>query len=172
MSEIKIKHTARTMSFIAWILGLTLLTYFIGGWEENQVNPNKHPETSRTNNKNQVMLQQNRIGHYLVDGKINHAPATFLLDTGATDVVIPAQLASEYKLIESGYKQTITANGMVTVAQTNIEVISIGDINLYNVRASINPGMQKDQEVLLGMSALKQLELTQVNQTLTLTQYD
>ena len=172
MSETEIKNTAKIMSFLAWIFGLMLLTYFIGIWEENQVNPNKAPETSSVNNKHQVVLQQNRIGHYLVNGTINHTAATFLLDTGATDVVIPGQLASNYKLVENGYKQTITANGIITVAQTSIEVISIGDINLYNVRASINPGMQKNQEVLLGMSALKQLELTQINQSLTLTQYD
>jgi len=171
MSEPKIQNTAKVMSILAWILGLLLLTYFFGVWEEKQVNPNKDPETLSTNIKNQVTLQQNRIGHYLVDGKINHTPATFLLDTGATDVVIPAQLASHYDLTGNGFKQSVTANGIVTVAQTTIEVISIGDINLYNVAASINPGMQKGQEILLGMSALKYLELTQVNQTLTLIQY-
>jgi len=41
---------------------------------------------------------------------------------------------------------------------------------MNNVRASINPYMD-GEEILLGMSALKQLELLQQGKTLTLKQY-
>ena len=53
-----------------------------------------------------------------------------------------------------------TANGSLRVAQTYINELKLGDIRLTNVRANLNPGMQ-DNEILLGMSALKQLEFTQ-----------
>ena len=51
--------------------------------------------------------------------------------------------------------------------QTEINKLSIGQITLYNVDANINPGMQSGH-VLLGMSALKQLEFTQRGNTLIL----
>jgi aspartyl protease family protein len=53
------------------------------------------------------------------------------------------------------------------VAQTNIQRLSIGDIQLDNVRANLNPGF-KANEILLGMSALKQLEFTQKGEWLVL----
>ena len=37
----------------------------------------------------QVVLKQNRQGHYVATGKINGQPVQFLLDTGATNVAIP-----------------------------------------------------------------------------------
>jgi aspartyl protease family protein len=45
----------------------------------------------------------------------------------------------------------------------------IGDIKLTNVSAHINPSMDFD-EILLGMSALKQIEFTQRGDTLILRQ--
>jgi len=93
-----------------------------------------------------------------------------MLDTGASDVVIPEALAGEYGLIGKGNSQSITANGIITVKQTRIQELSIGEIKLYNVRASINPGMDSSQAILLGMSALRHLELAQKDKQLTLTQ--
>jgi len=92
---------------------------------------------------------------------------TFLLDTGATDVVIPAQLAESAGLQPGQAMRAMTANGLVTVYSTTIPTLHLGDITLYDVRASINPGMQGDT-VLLGMSALRQVEFTQRADTLTL----
>ena len=40
-------------------------------------------------------MKGNRQGHYLVNGAINGRPVTFLIDTGATYVAIPAELQQE-----------------------------------------------------------------------------
>ena len=45
--------------------------------------------------------------------------------------------------------------------------LTLGDIVLDNVDASITPGLE-DDVILLGMSALKQLELVQKGDTLTI----
>jgi aspartyl protease family protein len=51
-----------------------------------------------------------------------------------------------------------------------LEKVSIGDISLEGVRASINPNV-RDMDILLGMSFLKNLEFTQRGNTLILRQY-
>ena len=56
---------------------------------------------------------------------------------------------------------------MLSVARTELNSVSIGDITVYNVRANLNPGMNGEQ-ILLGMSVLKQLEFTQRGEWLIL----
>lgn len=158
------------MMIIAWIIGLLLLTQFFGAWEEDQINPNRNPAATQANGLNTVTLEQNRQGHYLVNGNINSVPAVFMLDTGATDVVIPARLAEHYRLEALGYGTGMTANGAVELSHTRIAELTIGSITLYDVDASINPGMDKDMPILLGMSVLKQLEMLQKDDTLILKQ--
>ncbi|MEN8778210.1 MAG: retroviral-like aspartic protease family protein, partial [Glaciecola sp.] len=55
----------------------------------------------------------------------------------------------------------------VFVTDTQLNSLSIGPIELQNIRANINPGMQSDK-ILLGMNVLKDLELTQLNNQLTI----
>jgi len=62
-----------------------------------------------------------------------------------------------------------TANGQVQVRATRINTLQLGPITLYNLEASINPGMDGN-EILLGMSALKQIEFSQKGKFLTLRQ--
>ncbi len=164
------QKTGKIMMYIAWIFGLLLLTQFFGAWEAEQINPNQAPESQQANGRVEVELKQNRQGHYMVSGTVNKRSAQFMLDTGATDVVIPADLANFYKLPVQGQTLGVTANGIVEMQATTLEEISIGEIKLYNVRASINPGMEKQHPILLGMSALRQLNLNQNGNTLTLIQ--
>ena len=125
-----------------------------------QINPNRDPVSYSSATGSEVRLKRNRMGHYVTAGVINGQPVTFLLDTGATDVSVPAHLARSLSLVP-GYRQLArTANGTIEVAQTEISTLAIGTIELRNVDANLNPGMQGDQ-ILLGMSALKQLEFTQ-----------
>ena len=117
----------------------------------------------------EVVLERNRQGHYVANGEINGIPVTFLLDTGATDVAIPAEIALEANLVSGLAQQASTANGVVTVYSTRINKLTLGNIVLYNIEASITPSMLGGI-ILLGMSALQQIEFTQRGATLTLRQ--
>ncbi len=155
----------------AFAIGLGLLTLFFDGYLDRQQNPNQRPISQVTaDGQIEVILQRNRQGHYVAGGQINNSDATFLLDTGATDVVIPEMLANRAGLQRGAPMQAMTANGVVTVYSTRIDELRLGDIQLRDVRASINPAMSGDT-VLLGMSALRQVEFTQRDGTLTLSQY-
>ncbi len=157
------------MFAIAFILGLAMLTVFFGNVEDRQRNPNRNPDSTINARSIEVQLKRNRQGHYVVTGFINDHPVEFLLDTGATDVVIPEATARQLRLKRGRRSRAMTANGPVTVYDTIIDELKIGAITLYNVRASINPGMSPPG-ILLGMSALKQMEFTQSGDTLTIRQ--
>lgn len=158
------------MLVIAWVTGMLLLTQFFGYWEKNRVNPNQNPESSRSGEVTQTVLKRNHVGHYLAGGKINNTPVVFMLDTGATDVVIPQQLAKSLNLPKYGQGVALTANGRINIIQTKIDTIDLGKITLHDVRASINPAMGPNEPVLLGMSALRQVNFKQDGNRLILEQ--
>ena len=171
-SDYSQRRTGKVMIYTAWILVLGLLTISFGVWEKNQYNPNSNPVSfhSESNDVIEVQLASNRYNHYIVDGTINGRKVTFLLDTGATHVAIPVHLAKKLGL-QRGYRhQVMTANGIAEAFATQINTLTIGDILLRDIRASINPSITGN-EILLGMSALKQIEFTQRGDQLTLRQY-
>ena len=165
------KSTGKTMAVIAWVIGLALLTQFFGAWEDRQVNPNRDIASLQQDGRLEVTLDSNRKGHYRFIGRINQSEADFLVDTGATEVVIPASLAKFYGLESIGQGRALTANGYVDLEKTIIDTLSIDGIKLYNVRASLNPAMSRDQPILLGMSALGQLDIEQTQGKMILRQY-
>lgn len=171
MTDPSPQKIGKGMIAAAWIIGLLLLTQFFAHWQKEQINPNTEPQsTVNQDGRRDVILQRNRSGHYVTVGFINGQPVTLMLDTGATDVVIPESIAKSLGLNRLAYSQASTANGTIPVYKTRIDRLSIGNIQLHDVPASINPAMSGKQAILLGMSALKQLEMVQKNQTLTLIQ--
>ena len=163
------KRAGRVMLVLAWGAALLLATKFFGDWEEAQRNPNQAPESRYSSGYVDVHLASSRQGHYMANGTINGEAVTFLLDTGATQVAVPTRVAQRLGL-QAGAAITIsTANGRATAHRTRLQRLQLGDIVLTDVDALIAPGMGGD-DVLLGMSALKQLEFTQRDGTLMLRQ--
>ncbi len=158
----------KTFVWFAWIIALALLVFLFQDVLDQQYNPNSKPEMRLTSSgQAEVILDQNRQGHYVARGMINDTPVTFLLDTGATQVSIPAHIAEQLGLIAQGSYRVQTANGTITVYKTEIAQLSLGNIFLYNVAAHINPAMKAD-EILLGMSALKRVDFQQTGKQLIL----
>ena len=159
------------MYFAAWILGLALMTSLFSGVAERKINPNQSPNARVVDGATEVVLKQNRQGHYVTNGTINGKEVTFLLDTGATDVAVPAHIAERVNMRQGRPIQVMTANGIVTAYQSWIAEVGIDELIIQDVDANINPAMT-DDFILLGMSALKQLEFTQRGNTLTLKRYN
>ena len=158
------------MILVAWLIGLAMLTWFFAGIEERQINPNQSLSSTNTNDYVEVSLDQNRMGHYVMTGKINGSKVVFLVDTGATTVAIPESVARRLGLEKGRPFSSKTANGISTSYRTLIAQLNIGNIELHNLEASILPNMA-GEEILLGMSALRQLELVQRGETLTMRQW-
>ena len=155
------------MTVAAWVLlGLSLVMFF-SSVLESQRNPNSQVTTSYIGEQREVVLQRNRFGHYVASGRINGQPVVFLVDTGATNVAIPERTALRLGLPKGRAFKARTANGLATAWDTHLDSISLGDITLSDIDASIlaNAGTE---EILLGMSFLKQLELVQRGDKLTI----
>lgn len=158
------------MLFISWVIALSFLTIFFRDVLQSRENPNRTPLSQTGANFNEVVLRRNRQHHYVTSGYINEQPVVFLIDTGATHVALSTQLAKQLGLREGMTEIHNTANGLVEARATVIDQLQIGTITLTNVRASISPGLTMN-EVLLGMSALKDVEFVHRNGELTLRQF-
>jgi aspartyl protease family protein len=152
------------MALVASLLVLGMFYLYFENSLEARNNPNRLLQIAPGA---ELVLKRNVDGHYVFPGTINGQPVNFLLDTGATLVSVPAHLADALGLKAGAYQQSVTANGMVATRATRLEALAFGPFELHGVPASLNPGMVGD-EVLLGMSVLKQLEFTQRGDTLIL----
>jgi aspartyl protease family protein len=152
------------MALIASLLVLGMFYFYFENSLQVRNNPNRE---LRVAPGGELVLKRSRDGHYVFPGTINSRPVSFLLDTGATLVSVPAHLAGELGLKAGAYQQSITANGTVATRATRVDTLAFGPFVLQDVPASLNPGMAGDQ-VLLGMSVLKHLEFTQRGDTLVL----
>lgn len=164
-------RAGQVMIAIGFVIGIALLTRVFDGLQHDQINPNQSPRSAVTAlGAVEVYLERNRQGHYIMSGLVNHVPTEFILDTGATDVVIPETLARQAGLEYGIPSQAMTANGYVEIYNTIIPELRLDQITLLDVRASINPSMPDDM-ALLGMSALRQVEILQHGSQLTLRHY-
>jgi aspartyl protease family protein len=169
MNDQETPPTFNTFTIVLiWIGLLAGGSFFFNDALDKINNPNRTIATIiNENGSRDITLKQNRQGHYIATGKINNQPVKFLLDTGATNVAIPEHLAKRLRLKKGPAHNTITANGTSISYSTTLASISLGDIEMRNVSASISSGMQFD-EVLLGMSFIKHLKMSQQGKILTI----
>jgi clan AA aspartic protease (TIGR02281 family) len=89
----------------------------------------------------------------LVNVQLNHSVmAPFLIDTGASDVLVPQSVAERLGLgggTEARTKRYSTANGIVEHQVVMLRSVSLGGAKVENVPASVSPSMEVG---LLGLS--------------------
>lgn len=157
----------RWMIIGLWLLLLGFGTFFAQNYLDKRARGQTPVNVSGSDGRQAVVLESDRRGHYIVAGQVNGQLVTFLVDTGASGVSLPANVASRLSLQPGRQFPVSTANGTIMVSETRIDTLSIGALTRENVRASINSAM--DGEVgLLGMTFLRHFELLQSNDTLTI----
>lgn len=111
-----------------------------------------------------VKLKAGPYGHYKAPARFNGRTVEVLVDTGASFVALTHEDAERAGIFigPGDYShRTQTANGQAKVAMVNIHRISIGDIEVRNVRATVHePG--KLHVTLLGMSFLSKLRRAEI----------
>lgn len=152
------------MALAASLLALAMFYLYFEDSLQAQQHPNRQLQIA---SGGELVLKRNRDGHYVFPGTINGQPVTFLLDTGATLVSVPAHLGHALGLEAGPAQPSVTANGTVMTRLTRVAALAFGPFEIRDVPASLNPGMAGDQ-VLLGMSVLKHLEFTQRGATLVI----
>lgn len=110
-------------------------------------------------------------GHYYLTLQLNGTPVQFVVDTGATDVVLTKADARRAGIDPESLAyigSAMTANGPVRTAPTRIDQVTLGDITMQNVKAYVNEGTMDTS--LLGMAYLSRFERIEItNDRLILT---
>jgi aspartyl protease family protein len=119
-----------------------------------------------------VTLYAEPSGHFHADGTINGVAVRFLVDTGATVVVMSGVAAQrvgiDYKRIgRPGVAQT--ASGVVRTFNFRLDKVQVGDITLHGVEASAKDG-PFPSEILLGMSFLSRVDMKRSGERLEMEQ--
>ena len=105
---------------------------------------------------NQIIVPRSVDGHYYLTLDINEVPVRFVVDTGATDMVLTQTDAARAGIDPDGLNylgRAATANGNVRTAFVRIDQVALGDIVDRDVGAVVNEGEMR--ESLLGMGYLQ-----------------
>jgi aspartyl protease family protein len=108
----------------------------------------------------EVRIAAARDHQYYVTAAVNDAPASFLVDTGASYVALrdaDARRAGVYAAWTDFNQPVRTANGETKAALVALDRVEIDGIRIENVKAFILPDDQLSVN-LLGMSFLSKLE--------------
>ena len=115
-----------------------------------------NPSNIQVNSADKIIINMSYGNHFYANVKINDKNIRFLIDTGATDMVLSLKDA---KRVGIDLKTLIfnkpyqTANGISYGASVILRDIKFGNLNLKNIPASVN---NSDMGVsLLGMSFLR-----------------
>lgn len=152
------------MSQHAMIWGLIFVGVIaaVGLWGD--IRSTVTPRQSVMAEAGRIELPRAQDGHYYLTAKINGAEVTFVVDTGASTVVLTKDDARRAgidvaSLVFAG--QAGTANGVTQVAGTRLDHVQIGAISDNNVRALVNAGEMSNS--LLGMSYLQRYRSIEIS---------
>ncbi len=160
--EFDLKKTARNI--LLWLaVGLVLVVGFAYQVELTETITRLRgalfPSYAVQTGVREMTISEGADGHYHVYGTVNSVQIPFLIDTGATDIVLDPGDARRIglKLEDLTFDKPFgSANGVGHGASIAVRDLSIGAIRLANVRVSVNSARMGSS--LLGMAFLKQLK--------------
>jgi len=116
-----------------------------------------------------IVLYENEVGFFESGGQVNGRSTRFLVDTGANLVVFNSRQATrlgiDYRTGEKGYAST--ASGLAPMYTLNIDSISVGGLELKDIRSGVIEGGFPEIP-LLGMTFLSRLNMNRSGQTMVL----
>lgn len=133
----------------------------IGLWDD--ISATVSPRQSINAEQGRIELPRSPDGHYYLAAEVNGAPVRFVVDTGASDIVLSREDAIAAGLHPDGLNftgQASTANGVVRTAPVRLDSIAAGGISDRDVRAVVNSGELR--ESLLGMGYLERFTSVQI----------
>lgn len=117
------------------------------------------PDYTVARNASESVLSESEGGNFYVFGTVNGTPIRFLIDTGASDIVLSP---SDARLIgiateNLDYSRVYgTANGIGHGAMATVSSLTVGPVGFHNVAVSVNQAPMDSS--LLGMTFLRRLK--------------
>lgn len=121
------------------------------------------PHHVRLTGDGEIMVRASEGGHFYMEALVNGARVRFMVDTGASDIVLSPKDAER-----AGFDTTMmefnrtyqTANGFGSGAGVTLRTLEVGDITLRDVKASVNKADMGSS--LLGMAFLRRFSRFEV----------
>ncbi|WP_418593745.1 retropepsin-like aspartic protease family protein [Ponticoccus sp. (in: a-proteobacteria)] len=137
----------------AWVLIFFGTIAAIGLWED--VRSTVLPRQSVFGEEGRIELPRAEDGHYYISLEVNGTPTRFVVDTGASAVVLTARDAQRAGLATGDLvflSSAMTANGSVRTAPVTLDSLALGPIVDRRMPAYVNGGEMETS--LLGMTYL------------------
>ena len=116
------------------------------------------PQRGVAEGEDAMTFRAGQDGHFHVEALVDNVRVRFLVDTGASEVVLSPADARRLGFDRSNLEfvqMAETANGMVRGAPVRLREVVVGNLRLADVRASVNAADMS--ESLLGMTFLSRL---------------
>ncbi|MBV9889758.1 MAG: clan AA aspartic protease, partial [Rhizobacter sp.] len=144
----------QSVKFATVWLVLGALVFVAWQWREHEA-----LKTAFTTSADGVVeIRRAQDGHYHWPGRLNGRRVDFLVDTGASGVAIPAELAERLGLPSEGTVRSSTAGGAVTGRVVRADLALDGGIRVERLRIVALPRLDSP---LLGMDVLGRLHWQQ-----------
>ncbi|MBO9472259.1 TIGR02281 family clan AA aspartic protease [Shimia sp. R10_1] len=140
-----------------WVLIFLGAIAVAGMWDD--IRTSVRPMQTVLEDGNRIEIPRSSDGHYHATLSLNGADVAFIVDTGASEIVLSKEDARRAGLDPDNlayWGRAMTANGEVRIAPVWIEEISLGGFTDRDVRATVNEGEMPQS--LLGMSYLQRFE--------------
>lgn len=139
----------------ALVWGLIFLGFVAAYGLRDDISGALSPRTAVVSEAGELFLRRGADGHFHAAAQVNGVEISFLVDTGASGVVLNAADARRAGFAPEALSFTgraRTANGDVRLAPVRLDQVSLGPVEARRVRASVSEGELFSS--LLGMSFL------------------
>ena len=147
---------------LAWGLIFVAFIGAYGLWED--IENDLVPRQSVMEDGSAITIPRGHDGHFHLTLEINGTSVDFLVDTGATDIVLTLEDAERVGLDPANLAflgRARTANGEVRTAFAQLDRISLGPMTHENIPASVNAGEMEGS--LLGMRYLSLFDRIEIS---------
>ena len=145
---------------LIWVLIFVGAIAVVGLWDD--IRQTVRPMQSVVS-EDRIELPRAPDGHYYLTAQVNGEPIRFVVDTGASQIVL-GQSDAERIGIDTGrlayLGRAYTANGEVRTAAVRLKSVEVGPVRHEDVRAVVNEGEMSGS--LLGMSYLQRFSSIEI----------
>lgn len=165
------RHQLGRMTRQAVLWGLLFLGVAVGAGLWQDIRQNSALTQISDANGDTIELRRGRDGHFHLTMAVNGTPLRFLVDTGATDLVLTVQDAQRAGIDPDSLRfmgRAQTANGTVETARVWLDTVELAGVTETRVPAQVSAGAMPGS--LLGMRYLSRFAaITITGDRLTLT---
>lgn len=150
----------RAFVWVVVFLGLVVVYSFKDQFVDlkNRLTAQFFPNEATVTPEGTVSFRKSDDGHFHIKAMVNGAPVIFLLDTGASNIVLSPQDAERigFSMGSLRFNQVFyTANGVGRGASVKLHALQVGTIHMTEIPASVNQAPMDSS--LLGMRFLEKL---------------